>query len=65
LPFLFFFSHRIPAAKDFVRLITPFPLAYGAMFTEQPIPFDQWSVGESLLSCFIGFWFEANLFIIY
>ncbi|KAA1090493.1 hypothetical protein PGT21_003098 [Puccinia graminis f. sp. tritici] len=37
-------AHRIPAAKDFVRLITPFPLAYGAMFTEQPIPFDQWSV---------------------
>jgi hypothetical protein len=39
-------SHRIPSAKDFVRLVSPFPLAYGAMFTEQPIPFDQWSVGK-------------------
>jgi len=37
-------AHRIPSAKDFVRLISPFPLAYGGMFTEQPIPFDQWSV---------------------
>ncbi|PLW09418.1 hypothetical protein PCANC_17617 [Puccinia coronata f. sp. avenae] len=37
-------AHRIPSAKDFVRLVSPFPLAYGAMFTEQPIPFDQWSV---------------------
>ncbi|WAR54338.1 hypothetical protein PtB15_3B852 [Puccinia triticina] len=37
-------AHRIPSAKDFVRLLTPFPLTYGAMFTEHPIPFDQWSV---------------------
>ncbi|KAI9616787.1 hypothetical protein KEM48_005030 [Puccinia striiformis f. sp. tritici PST-130] len=37
-------AHRIPSAKDFVRLVSPFPLAYGGMFTEHPIPFDQWSV---------------------
>ncbi|KAI8445179.1 concanavalin A-like lectin/glucanase domain-containing protein [Phakopsora pachyrhizi] len=37
-------THRIPTAKDFIRLVNPFPLAYGGMFTERTIPFDQWSV---------------------
>ncbi|KAH9825140.1 concanavalin A-like lectin/glucanase domain-containing protein [Melampsora americana] len=37
-------THRIPTAKDYLRLVTPFPLAYGGIFTEKPIPFDQWSV---------------------
>lgn len=27
-----------------MRLLHPYPLAFGAMFTDKPIPFDQWSV---------------------
>ncbi|KAG0146019.1 hypothetical protein CROQUDRAFT_723112 [Cronartium quercuum f. sp. fusiforme G11] len=37
-------TNRILTAKDYLRLFTPFPLAYGGIFTHKPIPFEQWSV---------------------
>ncbi|MBW0512185.1 hypothetical protein O181_051900 [Austropuccinia psidii MF-1] len=37
-------TDAIPTAHDFLRLIQPFPLAYGGMFTNKPISFDQWSI---------------------
>lgn len=35
----------MPSAEDFIRIVPSIPLAYGSVFSEKPIPFDQWTVG--------------------